>query len=356
MQTRSVHALIAALTALCLVGGVSLTAMAQNTDGGRFTWGQIVDQETGKPVAGAAVTDPESHTTLTTDESGTFFFTGAIHSLQITRSGYDAQTVALTGPGLVGVRNRLAPSQSRTIAQTGERILLRRTPPPLPQSNTPILPSQLTLSWRADTLTETHTGTDGVSFNGAGPRATAVWLDGGLRLGSALLMGTYTSNWYGLQRSDTGDRFSRLQHQGTLGALFAHRWGERAGIALGPTAILQQITLFNAPTPQNRAPDYLDVSSTRWGAGLLLTGAVVPVPAWPITLDARAGIYPWTWQLTDSVNLAPGGMWSLQGSIGARWFPWRNMGVDIRYVYDGWQTAAYYQGSHGAALGWLVAF
>jgi hypothetical protein len=49
-------------------------------------------------------------------------------------------------------------------------------------------------------------------------------------------------------------------------------------------------------------------------------------------------------------------MWALQGSLGLRWYPLPRLGLDLRYLYDHWQTTAYYQGSHGGALGGMILF
>jgi hypothetical protein len=326
------------------------TAMsARAEDAGQFTWGQILDADTGKPVAGALV-DAAGGQSLTTDATGSFFFPRAVATLQVRREGYTSQTLSIDRPSLVLRRERLAPTAGPSLQDSGVTVRLRHLPVFRP------LPNHLTLGWRPDSLQEGHAGNDGFRFNTAGPRPAAAWLDGGVHLGSTLLTGNYTSQLYRLTRSDSRESFGRWQHQGTLGLGYAHQWGSGLAAAIGPAVVFQQINLLDPPAAQNRTKDYLDVASSRWGAGLQATIATWPWATLPITADARFGWFPATWQLTDSLNLVPQGLWALQGSAGLRWYPVPTFAFDCRYLYDHWQTSAYYQGSHGMTLGGTLVF
>jgi hypothetical protein len=340
-------------TALAITGGAWLAVQPAAADGAPFTWGQVLDADTGHALAHATRTDPSTGATGQTDEDGAFCLDGPVTALHVICDGYQPQTFRITRPSLVARRHGDGAAGGRRLADTGFALRLQRLPPPEPEVT--LLPAHVTLGWRPDSFSEGLTG-PGVAPSPSGSlRSAAAWLDASLRLGPALLSGTYGSHWYHGPPLATGERASRLQHQGAVALGYAHHWSRQLATTIGPAITLQQNSVL-APPPGQSSQEPLAVASTRWGAGLLAGVAAWPWPVLPVTLEARLGLFPATWQLTDGLHPAPQGMWAMQGSLGLRWYPLPRLGLDLRYLYDHWQTTAYYQGSHGGALGGMILF
>jgi hypothetical protein len=344
-------------TALAVCGGtwLSVTLPAPAEESSQFVWGQVLDAETGQPIDGATLHDPGSGASLQTDESGRFFFARTVPVVQVSRTDYQSQAFNLPRPSLVARRGGGGEGRTR-LSQSGFTLRLRRLPPTtLSEPMVAVLPSHITLGWRPDFVTERFSDAAGAD-NRDGPRSATGWIDGAVNLGPVMLSGTFGSHWDEVRRTGTSASVGRWEHQGTFALNYVQRWNQHLAAAFGPAFVLQQISLLEPPGQQGRQQDDLDVASTRWGAGLQAMLSAWPWQAVPVALEIRLGLYPATWQLTDSVNRAPQGMWAMQGSAGLRWYPVPRFGLDLRYLYDHWQTIAYYQGSHGVSLGGSLVF
>ncbi len=292
--------------------------------------------------------DAQTGVEALSDERGVFFLPMAADHLDVTSEAYRSQRVAVGGRGVQITSGRVNPADGQPLLESGVVVYLE----PL---RAPILGSALSVSWSADRLSETATILDGTLFNVEGWRAMQGRVEGAARLGPLLAVGQYGTSIYPLRREDSGQVIWRWGNTGEGALMYRCEWPERFGIAIGPAAVVDQVSVVSSQLRPGGESDYFDASHLRAGAGASV------MAHWPLPnvataiMDARISLWPWSWFLMPAPGVTESG-WGVGGSIGLRWFVWETLGLDLRYQYQAWLGSGADVARHGALAGVVIPF
>ena len=101
----------------------------------RYLWGQVLDSESHRPVAGVTVTETPGPHVTETDSQGYFWMIVDGTALRLGRPGYVARTVTITAPGVVLAPSTPLPAGRRPLMASGQVLSLEPDPKPAHAGN-----------------------------------------------------------------------------------------------------------------------------------------------------------------------------------------------------------------------------